>query len=190
VATHARRFTANWCRRFRREAAPYLRHLKDTPARFLEIGVFEGRTACWLLGNLLTHPGARYVGVDGWCGGVAIERRSAEEVEQRCRANLRPFADRATLIKGRTSKVLGRVVKRHGPFDAVYIDGGHKPVTMLQDTLLVWPAVEPGGIVIWDDIRRQGREWNPLGRALRALLPVLPHELLSWGKQQVVVKKT
>jgi predicted O-methyltransferase YrrM len=45
---------------FERLLAPY----RGQPAKFLEIGSYEGASAIWMLKNILTHPDARITCVD------------------------------------------------------------------------------------------------------------------------------
>ena len=36
-------------------------------------------------------------------------------------------------------------------FDLVFIDGGHKSDEVLQDAVLCWPLLKPGGVMVFDD---------------------------------------
>jgi predicted O-methyltransferase YrrM len=47
-----------------------LAHLNGAPARGLEIGSFEGRSALWFCENILTHPEARLICIDTFVGSA------------------------------------------------------------------------------------------------------------------------
>jgi predicted O-methyltransferase YrrM len=116
--------------------------------RYLEIGVFEGRSALWMLENILTHPSARLTAVDLF----------ADDLEQRFRANLDRSgqAAKATILKGRSQHVLrGLDIES---FDIIYIDGGHTADNVLADLVLSWDLVKPGGLVILDDYGWKDKE--------------------------------
>jgi hypothetical protein len=65
-----KRYTKNW----HNEADKRLKHLAKFaghPINVLEIGVHEGRSTCWMLDNIATHPESKIIAVDpfGYSGG-------------------------------------------------------------------------------------------------------------------------
>ena len=88
-------------------------HLKGKPSiNYLEIGVFEGRSAIWMLENILTASTAKMTCMDIFPG----------QLQGKFLANLRisGFYENVTVIKGRS-----QVELRYLPlnsFDIVYID--------------------------------------------------------------------
>jgi len=103
--------------------------------RFLEIGSFEGRSACWLLENIPT------------CTLTCIDT-FGESTEETFLYNTREFADRVIVKKGRSEDVL-RLESES--FDFVYIDGAHDSASVLSDAILVFPRVKRGGYICFDD---------------------------------------
>lgn len=58
-------FTSDWFSQHIPVWTDVLRDLRGKPhLHFLEIGSYEGRSACWLLENILTHPGSRLTCID------------------------------------------------------------------------------------------------------------------------------
>lgn len=111
----------------------------------LEIGSFEGRSACWFLDHILTGPGASLTCVDPWTAAPGRERRFD--------ANTRRFGDRIRKCK---ASGLGFCARRVGAgrrefFDFIYIDGDHRAESVLADSVLAWPLLKRGGVLIWDD---------------------------------------
>lgn len=118
---------------------------QDVPLSYLEIGTFEGGSACWMLDNVLTHPDSRCCCVDSW---QDYGRHKGSVIEQRARQNLSRHGDKVSIHKGDSKAVLQGWRKRH---DIIYIDGDHSCAGCLADSNLCWPLLKVGGVLIWDD---------------------------------------
>lgn len=119
--------------------------------RFLEIGSFEGRSATWLLDNILTHSTSSIVCVDTFLGSAEhVGMPQIGALEARFRANLARHASKCEVLKGISSELL-RAMPRAPSFDAVYVDGSHEPADVLEDAVLSWPLLRGGGLLIFDD---------------------------------------
>lgn len=173
-----------------------LRGATDGPLHLLEIGVYDGRSACWWLDNLLTGPYDRYVGIDPFDKSLMQHPRRMSGIEDRARANLATYGAKATIIKAKSQDVLtANSLYAHlipsWRFDVVYIDGDHELPGVMDDTVAVWPLVKTGGIVIWDDYIG-GKRYGPRRFQIRdAIAPFLlnhPHEVL-WVSRQLGVLK-
>lgn len=123
-----------------------LRPLAGKPLAYLEVGLFEGRSALWMLENILTHPDSRLTGVDLFTG--TVKQTYEKNLE------LGGFAERATTIVGYSQKVLRTLPG--GTFDVIYIDGSHTADDVLADAVLSWELLKPGGILIFDDYAWSG----------------------------------
>jgi predicted O-methyltransferase YrrM len=120
------------------------------PERILEIGSFEGRSACWLLENTNAHVTC----VDTWEGSDEHNQDQRDKLFERFKENIEPFKDRVTIVRGESGVML-RTLPCEPTFDFVYIDGSHYAKDVLEDAVLVWRLVKPGGIVVFDDYN-----WN------------------------------
>jgi predicted O-methyltransferase YrrM len=129
-------------------------HLGKPSLRYLEIGVFEGRSTCWLLENVLTGKDSHIVCVDTFEGGMESAPADADmpSVRQRFESNILPWKDMVSLHVGASSDVLPLLTT---DFDFVYIDGSHQAKDVLTDAVLCWRILRPNGIIIFDDY-----EWN------------------------------
>ena len=143
-------FTRTWFLRNRAHWQTHLAPLAGQRLLYLEVGIFEGRSACWMMDNVLTHPESRYIGIDPW---ILSPSRYPDPsiIESRARANLASFASKATIIKGRSQEVLAEGLVPVATLDIAYIDGDHTREGVLADSELVWPLMKDGGILIWDD---------------------------------------
>jgi predicted O-methyltransferase YrrM len=130
---------------------------RDRPARMLEIGSWEGRSAIFFLNYL---PQVRLTCVDTFAGGQEHQEaaaRTAEEakmlagVEARFDANTSAFSTRLEKVKAPSVDGLVQLGLADRRFDIAYIDGGHRAREVYADSALTWPLMAPGGLVILDD---------------------------------------
>lgn len=147
------RFTADW-------------HLKQIPTwktilaslkgqanlRYLEIGVYEGRSLLWMAEHVLSHPDTELVAVDIFAGDY-------EETFDH-NVSVSPAKDRIKKYEGPSSEVLGDTSL--GAFDIIYVDGSHTAADVLADAVLAWRLLKPNGLLIFDDYGWTGRKGTPL----------------------------
>jgi predicted O-methyltransferase YrrM len=174
VTPHA----ANW--------AKYLEQIKDRPARGLEIGSFEGRSALWFLENILTHPDSTITCVD-------IFESDYEKFFDKNIA-ISGFQSKVRKLKGDSRYMLRGLEPK--VFDFAYIDGSHVAMDVLTDAVLVWDLIKPGGIIIFDDYDWPGGKNNLEGPAKLAKIAVdafltvyAPYIDVVHRDYQIIVKK-
>jgi SAM-dependent methyltransferase len=116
-----------------------LEPLKGRPnLRYLEVGIYEGRSFFWVLDNILTDPSSRATGID-----IKLWPLLEPNVERSGRA------DRIDVIIGDSNLELRKLPI--GSFDLIYIDGSHAAQNVLTDAVLSWQLLKEGGILIFDD---------------------------------------
>jgi len=108
---------------------------------YLEIGLFEGRSAIWMLENVLTHPASRLIGIDSFACGT----------RDRFEANLRlsQAAHKTQILTGESRRELLKLEDQS--CDVIYVDGSHSADDVLVDAVLSWPLLKIGGLLIFDD---------------------------------------
>jgi len=145
---------ANWFkRRGGRENFQWLAPtFKDRPFSYLELGVFQGDSLAWVAENIATHPDSSCVGVDPWLPMAKRDQENMNMIMQQAIDRIAEFSQ-VKLRRQYSSQYLRRTkkVKKDGPFDFVYIDGDHYAPFVLEDTVLVWPHIKDGGVLLWDD---------------------------------------
>ena len=134
----------------------YLIHLANQPEiNVLEIGSWEGMSACWLLDNILTHESSRITCIDTFEGSVEhkfeYDDSYIKSVEERFDFNISQ-----THASEKVIKIIGNSqdVMRSLPFnnyDILYIDGSHLASDVLTDAVLGWGLVKVGGFIVFDD---------------------------------------
>jgi hypothetical protein len=125
---------------------------------FLEVGSFEGKSTCWLLQNILTHETSRMTCID-----VFYEEKSqgsydttgldsyAMSLEDRFEHNVRQTGarDRVKKVVGLSGAMLRTL--EPSSYDFIYIDGSHIAADVLEDAVLAWQLLKPGGVMTFDD---------------------------------------
>lgn len=134
-------FTSDWFSSHQALWSRLLLPMAGQKLRVLEVGSHEGRSAVWMLQNLLLHPESRLHCVDTW-----TDRR----VLSRFRSNVAETGRTSQVVEhqGDSAEVLKRL---SGDFDVIYIDGNHEARCVLTDAALAWSLLEPGGWLIFDD---------------------------------------
>ncbi|OGJ64108.1 hypothetical protein A3C37_04305 [Candidatus Peribacteria bacterium RIFCSPHIGHO2_02_FULL_53_20] len=165
-------FTSDWFSPHIPVWEEVLGHLKGKPGLvFLEIGSYEGRSACWMLSTILTHPTSRLTCIDIFDlndENIDIGARlhfpvlTGEDMEQRFDANIHVLQaeSKVTKLKGQSRKLLRSLPL--DSFDFIYIDGSHTSSSVLSDGVLALDLLKPNGLLIFDDYRWNGFPEAPL----------------------------
>lgn len=195
------RFSRDWFTHAIPSWEEHLGHLRGTPAKALEIGSFEGRSAIWLCENILTHPDAHLTCVDPWVTTDGIEGDVVYDTFISNAASLpvgKLSRTRATFVEALMSGALAGILSADGrhseTLDFVYVDGDHMAPAALFDVVTTFEMLKPGGIAIWDDY---GVPWHPdarvragLCRAIDAFIFINAKRLKVLHKEaQVIVRK-
>jgi glycosyltransferase involved in cell wall biosynthesis len=128
-------FTNNWfdttARAIWDQLIPRIR-----PERILEVGSYEGASACYLIGQCAQERPIEIYCIDTWEGGsehkssgvdmASIETRFHHNVAAAAAASKHPV--RIFTLKGRSERMLVDLSSRHflEYFDLIYIDGSHE----------------------------------------------------------------
>jgi len=188
------RFTFDWVSAQTEAWQKDLAHLQGKPGvRALEIGCFEGQSACWFLDNILTDPTSRLTCVDPFA--IPMDSVLMRYFERYFDHNIAASGagDRVTKLVG-SSQV---IVRAFPPlqFDFVYVDGSHRVGDVLQDAALTWPLLRPGGTAIFDDYDlvddvAPGLLARAPGRALDAFVTILGNSASVMRRDwQLVLRK-
>src|SRR5438046_459400 len=173
---------------------PFLSQLERRAARILEIGSFEGMSACYFLWRL---PDVHVTCVDSFAGssGIGAVGEDLTDLERTFDRNV-SLIDRARVRKvvGDSGRVLFDLVTEGNRFDLVYVDASHLALDVLVDAALSWHVLASGGIMIFDDYHWEFLGGGRLVRtapAIDAFLSVVQDdsELLA-KNQQVILRKT
>lgn len=129
------------------------------PSRILEIGAYEGRSACFVIEACAAQRPIELHCVDTWTGGVehdpdampAVEQRFDANIARACAAAAHPVSFHKHKMTSTAAMVglLAAGAAQH--FELIYIDGSHQAPDVLTDAVLAFQLLRVGGILIFDD---------------------------------------
>jgi predicted O-methyltransferase YrrM len=188
------RFTFDWVAPHAAAWEHDLAHLKAKPnIRGLEIGCFEGQSACWWLDNILTDPTSRLTCVDPFA--IPMDSTLLRYFERYFDHNIAASGagERVTKLVGSSQLVLRTLPPAH--FDFVYVDGSHRVGDVLQDAVLAWTVLRSGGTAMFDDYDlvddvAEGLFARAPGRALDAFISILGNSATVMRRDwQLILRK-
>ena len=138
------RYTQDWFSYHEAHWSGHFGHLAGRSGlNAIEIGSFEGRSACWIVQHLLTGENSRLICVEPF--------EQYEDQERNFDHNIRVAGctDKIVKLRGRSQQVLPYLAGES--FDFVYVDGSHLVLDVLQDAAMCWPLIRPGGTLVFDD---------------------------------------
>jgi predicted O-methyltransferase YrrM len=140
------KFTADW---FSNNIPNFEKCMAAAPERrnFLEIGSYEGMSACWLLANGL-EEGGYLTCIDPFFNDMrpVFESNTREAI----RGNQVVSTMQMTSYQG-----LAQLIGMKQAYDFIYIDGNHTAYDTLSDACMSWGLLKQGGVMLFDDY-----EWN------------------------------
>lgn len=166
------RFTSGWHLQHLRLWTTTFADLAGAPdLRYLEVGVFEGRSLLWMFENLLTHPSSRATAIDLFDGDYADtfdDNLAAAGLEAKVTKLAGPSATQLRTLSG-------------PQFHIIYIDGSHTADDVYLDAALAWDLLHVGGFLVFDDYAWTGRRGaSPLPDELRPELPIDAFVRANW----------
>ena len=106
------------------------RMAEKTPnLRILEVGVFEGRSTCWLLENFCKTPEATIVAIDSFQGGIEHQNMELGGLRKQFEDNIASVGSPAKVEvrAGLSLDQLCRLVAENTePFDFISVDASHQ----------------------------------------------------------------
>lgn len=123
------------------------------PSVIVEIGSFEGRSACWILENLMHSPESRLYCIDTFEGSMEHSPGQLQNLHARFTGNiaLTGKQGQVQVCAGRSDDMLLKLIAQGLQADFIYVDGSHQAADVLTDAVLSWKLLKPGGLLIFDD---------------------------------------
>ena len=136
-------FNEDWFSKHARNWPKLFKNIAGKPdLKYLEIGVWEGRSFFWMLENVLTHSSARATAVDRFHGHYFQTFKK--------NASLYGQDAKIEIVKGLSQAVLPGLPA--DTYDIIYIDGDHSASSVFLDIAFAWRILKVGGVFIIDDV--------------------------------------
>lgn len=119
------------------------------PVKVLEIGTFDGISACMMLDELFPHEDSEVITIDPYMPDLTTPQVNAS-TEQTALSNFNISGRKITQHKCTSLEYFFN----HSPiaeFDFIYIDGSHLAGDVMLDALFSIKAIKKGGIIAFDD---------------------------------------
>jgi predicted O-methyltransferase YrrM len=139
---------------------------QEKPIRYLEIGAHCGVNTICVAATYAKHPDSILYAVDPW-----EDYKDYPEYKELQDANYLAFQQNLDVFHDLKSKI--KPVKGYSHdvlptfpndyFDIIYIDGNHQPEYVLEDGVLSFRKVKPGGLIIFDDYNYLGLDCTKRG---------------------------
>jgi predicted O-methyltransferase YrrM len=184
----------NFRKQMRVNFLPVLNKYIGKPFRFLEIGVFRGLTATWILNNIATNKDSKIIGIDPWERHLyAMRNITTDEEWNDLLSNIDKIQIKSNgkieFIKGYSHEVLKNKLFEDEYFDCIYIDADHTTKSVLTDFNITWPLLKINGIMIFDDYKMGGNK-NQVKNAVDKILIDNSNKLeLVFKNRQVGIRK-
>ncbi len=150
------------------------------PARYLEIGAFEGNSSAFV--HELLGGEVRITVIDPYADYSELADRTMSDAYAAFQSNMKAIGalDKVRILKGRSIDHLPKLVDAGERFDLIFIDGSHENIDVMVDAALSWRLLDRGGLMIFDDYwyRRPdlGRSFRPK-LAVDAFVGAMSHEV-------------
>lgn len=151
------RFTNDWFGAARQVWSNLIPQIN--PTRILEIGSYEGASACFLINSLAQKKPIELHCVDTWEGGIEHKGFDMDSVEVRFKHNTdlaigsAPHKVDLFVHKGFSDFELSKLIVSGKSlyFDFIYIDGSHQAPDVICDAILSFKLLKVGGVIAFDD---------------------------------------
>jgi predicted O-methyltransferase YrrM len=110
----------------------------------IEIGSHEGRSACWIIQNMLSPVGKLYC-IDPF-NSIEMKQRFEKNVVHATtqQKSVEPIVDYSYVA-------LAKLIAQRKQVDFIYIDGAHHNHEVMTDAVMSWKLLRDGGIMVFDD---------------------------------------
>ena len=132
-------------------------HLKTVDSS-LEIGVFQGRSTCWQLENMLSDVGTitcidPFIESDDTALSLSTLPEQSER-ERLFRTNISEVKkpnQTVEVMVSRSYPALAQLIVDKRQFDFIYVDGNHCAYSALTDACMCYGLLRSGGVMLFDD---------------------------------------
>jgi len=151
------KFTSDWFSHHISDWEMWLHNFKNlSHLDFLEIGSYEGRSAVWLLDNIIQNETCKITCIDQFVDDD-YEKINNKPLRKQFMENLGPYIEKGkiTIFQNQSFDALSELIRSGKQYDFIYIDGCHMAKSVMEDAILSFKLLKKNGIMIFDD-----NNWN------------------------------
>ena len=121
------------------------------PIKYAEVGAFYGANIVSVALTYGAHPESKLIAIDPWKDYDEYSEYKGQQdtIYGAFLKNIEPYKSKIEVKRGYSHEMLPTL--KDGEFDIIYIDGNHNPEYALEDAVLAFRKVKPGGYLIFDD---------------------------------------
>jgi predicted O-methyltransferase YrrM len=162
--------------------------LNDIPILALELGSFEGRSAIWIVENILTHQDSHLTCIDNFS---YYKQKVDTKLKKRFQNNIELYKQKITLFDASTQTALKSEQLLDKRFDFIYIDAGRHAKNVIEDAILSFALLKEGGYIVFDDYTiNKKHDYTCPKKGIDAFLDIFSDEIKvihsSW---QIIAKR-
>ena len=130
----------------------HLSHLKNEKCDLLQIGAYTGDASLWLCENILINQNSYLEDVDTWLGSDENTHKEMDwqYIENIYNEKIKKYIDSKKVVKNKmSSDDFFKINNKR--YDFIYIDGDHRALSVLNDSVNAFFSLKVGGIIGFDD---------------------------------------
>ena len=124
----------------------------------LEIGMYQGRSTCWMLENMLEENGHitcvdPFIDTDDSTGFDLADVPKNSERERLFRKNVaetKKSTQTMSIMVERSFTALSQLIISKKQYDFIYIDGNHAAPAVFADACMTYGLLRVGGVMLFD----------------------------------------
>lgn len=136
-----------------------IRVMSQNPRKILEVGSFEGFSACKMIELFAPYNDLDLTCIDTWEGAILFDQRVDADHESRFHHNLEiarrsaPNPVELRVMKADSYLALSSLITQGETetFDWIYLDGSHDSKDVLFEAVAAFKLLKSGGILVFDD---------------------------------------
>ena len=150
------------------------------PVKYLEIGVRYGGNVLTIAHSYCKDDLSEIHCIDPWKNYDEYAEKMVSEtydnIYERFLTYIEPYKDKFIIHRGLSSDEVPKFSNNY--FDMIYIDGNHDPVYVLEDAIMCFEKLKPGGYMIFDDF-----DWHSANEGIYNFCKI------KWGQFDILCQK-
>jgi len=159
-------FTNNWFDRNINISMKLLQSLFTKQNNILEIGSHEGKSSVWMLDNLCNTEGSTFTSIDPYLTDDKTSPVTSDTYKRFCHnIKLCKNSGKFNQHVGTSRDILPKLIAEQKSYNIIYVDGSHLMDDVLSDLEHSHQLLQPGGVILLDDVGFEDKDTDVMGAA-------------------------